>query len=229
QVAEGAHQAHQRPDAREEPGDRHPDDEGARTALRQAPDPAERHEGVEERAGEDPGGLAEALVADPDAEDPQVVGGPDELETDDDEAEDDAGEGEHPGRHRRQEGDRRVGPDPGGHPGQPALADPRDGEPEDERGGDDRRHPRARDPLVARARPHRQRASVRAPPGDSPPRRARKRFEDVSFTKDSIARCPRTLLPASSSGGEKVAIPNWPGTTAMMPPPTPLLAGTPTR
>ena len=41
----------------------------------------------------------------------------------------------------------------------------------------------------------------------------------------AIARWPRTLLPALSSGGEITAIPNLPGDTAMRPPPTPLFAG----
>jgi hypothetical protein len=36
-------------------------------------------------------------------------------------------------------------------------------------------------------------------------------------------------LPAASSGGEMTAMPNFPGETAMMPPPTPLLAGRPVR
>src|SRR6187431_770489 len=39
--------------------------------------------------------------------------------------------------------------------------------------------------------------------------------------------CAFTLLPASSKGGENTAIPYLPGTTAIIPPPTPLLAGTP--
>ena len=43
----------------------------------------------------------------------------------------------------------------------------------------------------------------------------------------AMARCARTLLPASSSGGETTAMPNLPGETAMIPPPTPLLAGRP--
>ena len=43
----------------------------------------------------------------------------------------------------------------------------------------------------------------------------------------AIAFCERTLLPAASSGGEKAAMPNLPGDTAMMPPPTPLFAGRP--
>ena len=47
------------------------------------------------------------------------------------------------------------------------------------------------------------------------------------FEMSAIARCARTLLPASSSGGETTAMPNLPGETAMMPPPTPLLAGSP--
>src|SRR3954452_9876622 len=47
------------------------------------------------------------------------------------------------------------------------------------------------------------------------------------FEMAAIARWARTLLPASSSGGEITAMPNLPGDTAMMPPPTPLLAGRP--
>jgi len=42
------------------------------------------------------------------------------------------------------------------------------------------------------------------------------------------ARTPRTLLPWAASGGEKVPIPSWPGSTARMPPATPLFAGRPT-
>src|SRR4029077_20249491 len=41
-------------------------------------------------------------------------------------------------------------------------------------------------------------------------------------------RTPRTLLPLASSSGEYVPIPSCPGSTATMPPPTPLLAGMPT-
>ena len=43
----------------------------------------------------------------------------------------------------------------------------------------------------------------------------------------AIVFCALTLLPAASSGGEITAMPNLPGDTAMMPPPTPLLAGRP--
>ena len=43
----------------------------------------------------------------------------------------------------------------------------------------------------------------------------------------AIAFCAFTLLPAVSSGGEMTAMPNLPGETARMPPPTPLLAGRP--
>jgi hypothetical protein len=43
----------------------------------------------------------------------------------------------------------------------------------------------------------------------------------------AIAFCARTLLPASSSGGDTTAMPNLPGETAISPPPTPLLAGSP--
>jgi len=39
---------------------------------------------------------------------------------------------------------------------------------------------------------------------------------------------PRTLLPLASRRGEKMAMPKRPGTTAITPPPTPLLAGMPT-
>ncbi len=48
------------------------------------------------------------------------------------------------------------------------------------------------------------------------------------WTMASTARWPRTLFPAGSSGGENVPIAKRPGTTATMPPPTPLFAGTPT-
>ena len=48
-----------------------------------------------------------------------------------------------------------------------------------------------------------------------------------AFEIEAIARCARTLLPAASSGGETTAMPNFPGETATMPPPTPLLAGSP--
>src|SRR4051812_16027490 len=52
-------------------------------------------------------------------------------------------------------------------------------------------------------------------------------FPASAFEMSVIARCARTLLPASSSGGETTAMPNLPGDTAMMPPPTPLFAGRP--
>ena len=52
-------------------------------------------------------------------------------------------------------------------------------------------------------------------------------FRFSALTMSVIAFCARTLLPASSSGGETTAMPNLPGATAMMPPPTPLLAGRP--
>ena len=42
-----------------------------------------------------------------------------------------------------------------------------------------------------------------------------------------IAFSDRTLLPASLSRGENAAIAKRPGTTATMPPPTPVLAGRP--
>src|SRR5262249_40863950 len=43
-----------------------------------------------------------------------------------------------------------------------------------------------------------------------------------AFEMSAIAFCARTLLPASSSGGDTTAMPNFPGDTAMIPPPTPL-------
>ena len=52
------------------------------------------------------------------------------------------------------------------------------------------------------------------------PRRAAKSLQ---------TKIPRTLLPLASSGGEKMPMPNWPGMTPTMPPPTPLLEGMPTR
>ena len=42
-----------------------------------------------------------------------------------------------------------------------------------------------------------------------------------------VMRCPRTLLPAASSGGENVPRPPLPGDTVTMPPLTPLLPGRP--
>ena len=42
-----------------------------------------------------------------------------------------------------------------------------------------------------------------------------------------MAFCALTEFPASSSGGEKAAMPITPGTTPSTPPPTPVLAGTP--
>ena len=48
-----------------------------------------------------------------------------------------------------------------------------------------------------------------------------------AFEMSAIAFWARTLLPALSRGGEMTAMPNLPGDTAMMPPPTPLFAGSP--
>ena len=50
-----------------------------------------------------------------------------------------------------------------------------------------------------------------------------------AFEMSAMAFWAFTLLPASSRGGEMTAIPNLPGETAMMPPPTPLLPGSPVR
>src|SRR5262245_18448711 len=52
-------------------------------------------------------------------------------------------------------------------------------------------------------------------------------FPPTMFETSAIAFCALALLPAASSGGEITAIANLPGHTAMMPPPTPLLAGSP--
>src|SRR5215471_4451025 len=54
-------------------------------------------------------------------------------------------------------------------------------------------------------------------------------FPPSAFEMSVIAFCARTLFPASSSGGEMTAMPNFPGETAIMPPPTPLLPGSPVR
>ena len=48
-----------------------------------------------------------------------------------------------------------------------------------------------------------------------------------AFETDAMVFCALALLPASSSGGDTTAIPNFPGETAMIPPPTPLFAGSP--
>src|SRR5262245_4672621 len=48
------------------------------------------------------------------------------------------------------------------------------------------------------------------------------------FVTYAITFCALTLFPASSSGGAKTAMAPLPGTTATMPPPTPLLDGRPT-
>ena len=52
-------------------------------------------------------------------------------------------------------------------------------------------------------------------------------FPPSAFEMSAIAFCAFTLFPALSRGGEMTAIPNLPGETAMIPPPTPLLAGSP--
>jgi hypothetical protein len=54
------------------------------------------------------------------------------------------------------------------------------------------------------------------------------RFSPSALAICATANWPRTLLPASSSGGAKAAIASLPGATASTPPPTPLLAGRPT-
>src|SRR6185503_1924611 len=64
---------------------------------------------------------------------------------------------------------------------------------------------------------------------DSLPSRADTRYglPPSALEMSAIAFCPRTLLPAASSGGDTTAMPNLPGETAINPPPTPLFAGSP--
>ena len=52
-------------------------------------------------------------------------------------------------------------------------------------------------------------------------------FNPSISERNSVASCPRTLFPAASRGGEKVARPPLPGDTVTIPPLTPLLAGSP--
>src|SRR5208337_546609 len=54
-----------------------------------------------------------------------------------------------------------------------------------------------------------------------------KRFSPNCSEKNLAASWPLTLFPDSSSGGEKVASPHFLGTTATIPPLTPLLPGNP--
>ena len=58
--------------------------------------------------------------------------------------------------------------------------------------------------------------------------RASNRPNFSRLTTSATANQPRTLLPAEFNFGEKAATASRPGTTASTPPPTPLLAGTPT-
>ena len=71
----------------------------------------------------------------------------------------------------------------------------------------------------------------RAPPGGrGQPRGAASeanRFSPSRSARNLVTSWPRTLLPAASSGGEKVARPPLPGDTVTMPPLTPLLPGIP--
>src|SRR5688572_33491078 len=50
-------------------------------------------------------------------------------------------------------------------------------------------------------------------------------FPPSAWDISAIECWARTLLPAASSGGEITAMPNFPGETAMRPPPTPLFPG----
>ena len=54
-----------------------------------------------------------------------------------------------------------------------------------------------------------------------------KRLSPSRSARYFVTSWPRTLLPAASSGGEKVARPPLPGETVTMPPLTPLLPGIP--
>src|SRR4051812_29357308 len=54
-----------------------------------------------------------------------------------------------------------------------------------------------------------------------------KRLSPSRSARYLVTSWPRTLLPAGSSGGEKVARPPLPGETVTMPPLTPLLPGIP--
>ena len=51
----------------------------------------------------------------------------------------------------------------------------------------------------------------------------------IRLERRSRTWMPATLLPFSSRAGAKIPTPIRVGTTPMMPPPTPLLAGMPTR
>ena len=53
--------------------------------------------------------------------------------------------------------------------------------------------------------------------------------EDKAENDLSLKQGFRILSAYESSGGENTPMPNCPGSTARMPPPTPLLAGRPTR
>ncbi len=52
-------------------------------------------------------------------------------------------------------------------------------------------------------------------------------FRFNRFAMYERACCALTLFPAVSRGGAKAAIPITPGITPIIPPPTPLFAGTP--
>ena len=80
------------------------------------------------------------------------------------------------------------------------------------------------DPLRADAR-----SVERERTAESDGRGARRKWSSSSSESASQTATPRTLLPRASSGGEKTPIPSCPGSTARMPPDTPLFAGSPTR
>src|ERR1044072_9532491 len=61
-----------------------------------------------------------------------------------------------------------------------------------------------------------------------PTERGENRLKSRRLATYSMTFCAFTLLPASSNGGAKTAIAPSPGTTATIPPPTPLFAGRPT-
>src|SRR5512146_3290633 len=62
----------------------------------------------------------------------------------------------------------------------------------------------------------------------TPTARGEKRSIPSFSVMYAIASCALTLFPALSSGGANTAIAPLPGTTEIMPPPTPLLDGSPT-
>jgi len=90
-----------------------------RTALDETDRP-QRHQRIDEGPDEDARGIRNARILDPRADDPRRVAGP-ELDQHEQEREDDAGEGHHAGRDRRQERHPLVPAHLGPHRRQPLL------------------------------------------------------------------------------------------------------------